>query len=114
MQTGARAPLVRSPATPSLYANQLHSFDDPSLIGSEQRQTLPTPEQQAALNELLVFDNGKIFASLTILRSIEPGFGYRAGRGCLSNQQLDAFCTLKDCDDNDILAWLTSGLPISQ
>lgn len=114
MQKGAGAPLVRNPATPSHYANWLHSFHDPNLIGSDvQPHSLPTPEQQAALSELLAFDNEKIFPSLTILRSIEPGFGYWAGRGCLSNQQLDAFSTLKDCDDSDILAWLTLSRPAS-
>ncbi|CAF9910317.1 MAG: hypothetical protein ALECFALPRED_006463 [Alectoria fallacina] len=107
MQKGA-ATLVRSPATASLYANQRQSFEDPNLIYSDlQPHTLPTLKQQAALTELLVFDDDKILAWLTILRSIEPGFRYRAGQGCLSNQQLDALSTLKDCSDSNILAWLT-------
>ena len=105
MQNDA-ASLVRSPATP-LYANQYHSFDQPSLIDSEvQLQPFPTPKQQDGLNELLVFDDEKILAWLTVLRSVEPGFRYRARRGCLSNQQLDALSALIDCGDSDILTWL--------
>lgn len=114
MQKGA-ATLVRSPATASLYANQRQSFEDPNLIYSDlQPHTLPTLKQQAALTELLVFDDDKILAWLTILRSIEPGFRYRAGQGCLSNQQLDALSTLKDCSDSNILAWLTLSFLPSQ
>lgn len=105
MQNDA-ASLVRSPATP-LYANQYHPFEDPSLIDSElQLQPFPTPTQQAGLNELLVFDDEKIFAWLAVLRSIEPGFRYQARRGCLSNQQLNALSTLIDCGDSDISTWL--------
>lgn len=111
MQKGAAASLVRSPALLSLYANQPHLLEDPNLIYSDpsdvQPHTLPTPKQQAALDELLSFDNEKILAWLTLLRSIEPGFRYQAGRGCLSNQQLEALSTLRDCGDSDILAWLT-------
>lgn len=106
MQNGAATSLVRSAAT-SLYANQYHPFENPSLIDSEvQLQPFPTPEQQAGLNELLVFDDEKIVAWLTVLRSIDPGFRYQARRGCLSNQQLDALSTLIDCGDSDILTWL--------
>lgn len=106
MQNGAAASLVRSPAAP-LYANQYIPFQNPSLIDSEvQLQPIPTPEQQAGLNELLVFEDEKIFAWLIILRSIEPGFRYQARRGCLSNQQLDALSTLIECGDSDILTWL--------
>ena len=106
MQNNAAASLVRSPATP-LYANQYHPFEEPSLIDSElQLQPFPTPKQQAGLNELLVFDDEKILAWLTVLRSIEPSFRYQARRGSLSNQQLDALSTLIDCGDSDISEWL--------
>lgn len=115
MQKGAAASLVRNPATPSFYANQLHSSKDLNLIDSDvQLHTLPTPKQQAALSEILVFDSEKILAWLTILRSIEPDFRYRASQGCLSYQQLDALSTLKDCSDSDILAWLSFSLLASQ
>ena len=104
MQKSAAASLVSVQATPSLYTNHIHSIEDPDLINSDvQPQPLPTPEQQAALDELLVFDTEKIFSWLTILRSIEPDF-WR-----LSKDQLDALSTLKDCSDSDVLAWLTLG-----
>lgn len=107
MQNGAAASLVRHPAPPSFYANRLCLSDSPNLIGSGvQAYTLPTPKQEEALSKLLVFDDEKIVTCLTVLRSIEPDFRYRAGQAYLSEQQLDALSTLKDCGDSDILAWL--------
>ena len=114
MQNDAADSLVRSPATP-LYANQSHSLEEPSLIASEvQPQPVPTPGQPAALSELLVFDDEKIFAYLTVLRSIEPSFRSRAPRECLSDLQLEALATLIDCGDSDILTWLALSRSASQ
>ena len=113
--TGPAALLVRCPATPSPHANQPHSFDDPSLISSAvQPYKVPPSKHFAALNELVIFDEVTIITWLTVLRSIESGFRYRAGRGCLPKQQLEALSVLKDCDDSDISAWLKLILPASQ
>ena len=107
MQRGAAASLVRSSATSSFYAHQPRSLEDPNLNDADvQPHEPPTPKQKAALQELHFFDKEKILAWLTVLRSIEPGFRYRASGGCLSRLQIDALSTLKDCDDGDILAWL--------
>ena len=104
MQRHAAESLVRNAAT-SLYANQPPSFEDPA--GTESNVQLPSQTQKEALNQLRYFDKERIFAWLTILRCIEPGFRYCArGGGCLSSQQLDALSTLKDCDDTEISAWL--------
>ena len=109
MQRDAVTSLVRNPATP-VFANHFHSIEDHNLI--VQPHLSLTPKQQAALSKLLVFDPDLILAWLTILRSIEPGFRYRAGQGCPSNQQLDALSTLTDCGDTEILAWFArSHLP---
>lgn len=109
MQKGHAAALVRNPATPPLFANQPRSIGDPNFTDSDaQSSNLLTPEQDAALSELLSFDEAKILTWLTILRSIGPGFQYRAGRGCISSSQLDALSTLKDFDDSDISAWLNN------
>ena len=106
MQNNAAESLVRNAAT-SLYANQPPSFEDPASTDSNVQLQLPSQTQKEALNQLRFFHKEKIFAWLTLLRCIEPGFRYRArGGGCLSSQQLDALSTLKDCDDNEILAWL--------
>ena len=108
MQKGAPASLVRSPATLPACSNQTRSFADPSFIASDlQPHKRPTQKQKVALDELLIFDEQKILAFLTVLRSIEPGFRYRAEGGCLSDKHLYALCTLKDCDDRDILTWLS-------
>ena len=112
--TGPAASLVRCPATPSPHPNQPHSFDDPSLISSDVQPYKVPPKYFAALNELVIFDEVKILTWLTVLRSIESGFRYRAGRGCISEQQLEALSVLKDCDDSDISAWLKLILPASQ
>ena len=115
--TRTAASLVRSSAA-RVHANQLHSFEDPNLTNlvdtDVHPDTLPTPEQKVALEELLIFEEEKILAWLTILRSLQPGFQYRAGRGCLSSQQLNALSTLKDCNDNDILTWLNLSLVASE
>ena len=115
MHKGPAASLVRYPATHSPHANQPPSFGHPSLIYSDvQPYEVPPPEHFAALNELVIFDEGKIITWLTVLRSIEAGFRYRAGRGCLSKRQLEALSVLKDCDDSDISAWLKLIPPPSQ
>ena len=106
MQNQAPESLVRNAAT-SLYANQSSSLEDPARTDLYvRRPQLPSQTQKEALNQLRFFDKEKIFAWLTILRCIEPGFRYCAREGgCLSSQQLDALSTLKDCDDAEILAW---------
>ena len=106
MQKDAAESLVRNAAT-LFYANQPPSFEDPAHTDSDVQLHLPNQTQKEALNQLRFFDKEKIFAWLTILRCIEPGFRYCArGGGYLSSQQLDALSTLKDCDDTEILAWL--------
>lgn len=115
MQRGTAAPLVSSLASPSLYANRPLGIEDPNFIRSAvQQYTQPTLEQQEALKEILVFDDETIIAYLTILRSIEPAFRYRAGPGCLPYQRLDALSLLKDCSDSDILTWRSLSSPASQ
>lgn len=106
MQNNAAKSLVMNAAT-SLYANQSPSFEGPACNDSDVQLELPSHKQKEALNQLRFFDLEKIFAWLTILRCIEPGFRYcpREG-GCLSSQQLDALSTLKDCDDTEVSAWL--------
>lgn len=114
MQRGTAAPLVSSLASPSLYANRPLGIEDPNFIRSAvQQYTQPTLEQQEALKEILVFDDETIIAYLTILRSIEPAFRYRAGPGCLPYQRLDALSLLKDCSDSDILTWRSLSSPAS-
>ncbi len=106
MHKGPAASLVRRPATPPLFAHQPCSVGDPNLTDSDTPpRTLQTLKQSAALRELRSFDEDKILTWLSVLRSIEPGFRYRAG-GDLSEQQLDALSTLTDCDDIEISAWL--------
>ena len=106
MQNNAADLLVRNSAPP-LYPNQPYSSEDPTYTDSDvQPDTLPTPRQEEALNELRFFDKENILAWITIVRCIEPGFRHRTRGACLSSQQLDALSTLKDCDDSDIVAWL--------
>lgn len=68
--------------------------------------SIPTLQQVAAISELQAFEDKKVLAWVTVIRSIEPNFRHREGHESLSSRQLDALSILKDCHDSDIVAWL--------
>ena len=110
MQKNATS-LVRSPAA----LNQLDSFPGSNSADTDGHGcAFPTLEQHAAIATLQAFDEEKILAWITVIRSIQSGFQHRAGHGALSSEQLDALSILKDCHDRDIVAWFQYHLLSSQ
>ena len=93
-------PLVSTPATTHPL-----SVDAPYLS--------PSLEQATAIGDLKAFDELRILAWLTLLRSIDPSIHLRASHpapGCLTSQQLDALVTLRGCHNDHVSAWLELAL----
>ena len=102
MQKNATS-LVRSSAP----LDQLDSFAGTNSADTDGHGcAFPTLDQHAAIDILRAFDEEKILAWITVIRSIRSGFQHRAGHGALSSEQLDALPILKDCHGSDIVAWL--------
>ena len=66
------------------------------------------PEHQAAITILLDQQDDIIFAYLRFARSLNRNVNvqYFSGHGSLSSDQVLAVCALRDCNDNEIKAWL--------
>ena len=95
--------LIRSSAA----HNQLDTFPGSNSADTDGHGcAFPTLEQHAAIDILRAFDEEKILAWITVIRSIQSGFQHRAGHGAISREQLDALSILRDCHDSDIVAWL--------
>lgn len=75
--------------------------------------TLPSLEQETAINDLKAFDELSVLAWLTLLRSIDPSIQLRPSHpapGCLTSQQLRALLTLRGCHNDHVSAWLELAL----
>ena len=70
----------------------------------------PNIQQQAAVVQLKDIDEDRLFAFLTVIRSIDGGLIYRLTPGGLSSDQLHALSVLRDCLDSDISFWLQCNL----
>lgn len=75
-------------------------------IHDSQRLVFPSPSQQAAATILQDFDDAKIFNCLSVLRSLSPNYQQSPHSENLSMQQLTALSTLKDCQNEDVVACL--------
>ena len=76
-------------------------------VGDDQNLSdFPSPFQRAALTALQGYDDGTILAWLTGIRSFRLGGQNWFQPDCLSTPQLEAICTLKNCADSLITAWL--------
>lgn len=100
-----------------------HALDEPSPLSPQNNPAIrnPTitispqnngartrPEQQAAITILLDQQDDIIFAYLRFARSLNRNVNvqYFSGHGSLSSDQVLAVCALRDCNDNEIRAWL--------
>ncbi|KAL6722093.1 hypothetical protein ACLMJK_001199 [Lecanora helva] len=95
---------------PSLLVSGSATPFVPETLSPEERSTesftLPSSQQQAAIFELQEYSEEEIFAWLSILRSLAPGFEYRNGVGGLSHAHFSAISSLKDCSNRNIIIWL--------
>lgn len=66
----------------------------------------PSPSQQAAATILQDFDYAKIFNCLSVLRSLSRNYQEQTHPEGLSIQQITALSTLKDCQNEDVVACL--------
>ena len=63
---------------------------DYGTISSLDVDAFPTPLQQSAIAILQSFEEVTVFAWLSLLRSLEPGYKYCAQPGSLSSQHFES------------------------
>ena len=68
--------------------------------------TFPSPSQEAAVLNLLDFEDESILAWLVLLRSLQQGYQHLSSSQVLSSRQIDALSLLKDSPDVLVLQWL--------
>ena len=103
--------LVSTPSqfsNPSQTASRPFSTESKVNVDNEGRlsQSFPTPEQEVALNVLKDIEEDTVLDWLKLLRSIEPGCQFRSSPGSLTVEQFDALNSLKECENNHVLAGL--------
>ena len=90
-------------------STQQHPQDiatDYGTISSLDVDAFPTPLQQLAVAILQGFEDVTVFAWLSLLRSLEPGYRYCAQPGSLSSQHFESLLKLKGCRFDLVLSWL--------
>lgn len=90
-------------------STQQHPQDiatDYGTISSLDVDIFPTPLQQSAVVILQSFEHVTVFAWLSLLRSLEPGYNYCARPGSLSSQDFESLLNLKGCRFDLVLPWL--------
>lgn len=92
------------PLSPPLVQNPAISI----TISPQYNGVRTRPEQHAAITILLDQQDDIIFAYLRFARSLNRNVNvqYFSCHGSLSSDQVLAVCALRDCDDNEIKAWL--------
>ena len=103
--------LVSTPSqfsNPSRTASRPFSTESKVNVDSEGRlpQSFPSPEQEVALNVLKDVEEDTVLDWLKLLRSIEPGCQFRSSPGSITVEQFDALHSLKECENNEVLAGL--------
>lgn len=103
--------LVSTPSqfsNPSRTASRPFSTESKVNVDSEGRlpQSFPSPEQEVALNVLKDVEEDTVLDWLKLLRSIEPGCQFRSSPGSITVEQFDALNSLKECENNEVLAGL--------
>ena len=79
---------------------------DYGAISSLDVDIFPTPLQQSAVVILHGFEDVTVFAWLSLLRSLEPGYKYCAQPGSLASQDFESLLNLKGCCFDLMLPWL--------